>query len=124
MASGRFNAAYTRWRRSKTSDKCSMPRAMPLGLRNGRLAHCDTASRATLPCTLQKRCSARVWNGHTDSSMIFEHYRELVKPRDAQRYRKIRPVEEEKVGLRVARLKFTVPADSLTVYCPRAGSGL
>jgi integrase len=35
--------------------------------------------------------------GHTDSGMIFEHYRELVKPRDAERYWDIRPATIEKV---------------------------
>jgi hypothetical protein len=29
--------------------------------------------------------------GHTDSGMIFAHYRELVKPKDADRYWTIRP---------------------------------
>ena len=29
--------------------------------------------------------------GHTDSGMIFEHCRELVKPKDAERYWKIQP---------------------------------
>jgi len=32
--------------------------------------------------------------GHTDSGMIFEHYRELVKPKDAERYWSIRPATE------------------------------
>lgn len=35
--------------------------------------------------------------GHTDSGMIFEHYRELVKPKDAERYWKVRPVSTEKI---------------------------
>jgi integrase len=35
--------------------------------------------------------------GHTDSSMIFEHYRELVRPREAERYWNITPATMEKV---------------------------
>lgn len=35
--------------------------------------------------------------GHTDSEMIFDHYRELVKPKDAERYWNIRPAQTEKV---------------------------
>jgi integrase len=34
---------------------------------------------------------------HTNSGMIFEHYRELVKPREVERYRNLRPVKKEKV---------------------------
>jgi integrase len=30
--------------------------------------------------------------GHTDSGMIFAHYRELVRPKDAERYWKIKPL--------------------------------
>jgi hypothetical protein len=29
--------------------------------------------------------------GHTDGEMLFAHYRQLVKPRDAARYWKIAP---------------------------------
>jgi integrase len=32
--------------------------------------------------------------GHTNSGMIFAHYRELVRPKDAERYWKIRPLPE------------------------------
>jgi integrase len=35
--------------------------------------------------------------GHTDSGMLFEHYRQLVKPKDAERYWNIRPAAQEKV---------------------------
>jgi integrase len=35
--------------------------------------------------------------GHTDSDMIFNHYRQLVRPRDAERYWNIRPSATEKV---------------------------
>jgi hypothetical protein len=34
--------------------------------------------------------------GHTDSGMIFEHYRELVRPDEAQRYWNIKPAKVEK----------------------------
>ena len=34
--------------------------------------------------------------GHTDSGMIFEHYRQLVKPQDAARYWNIRPAKVSK----------------------------
>jgi integrase len=35
--------------------------------------------------------------GHTNSNMLFQHYRELVKPKDAERYWKIRPLEKQKI---------------------------
>jgi integrase len=35
--------------------------------------------------------------GHTDSGMIFSHYRRLVRPKDAERYWSIRPVGKENV---------------------------
>jgi integrase len=36
--------------------------------------------------------------GHTDSGMIFEHYRQLVKPKDAERYwEDIRPAKASKI---------------------------
>jgi integrase len=35
--------------------------------------------------------------GHTDSGMIFNHYRELVRPGDAERYWNVRPATKEKV---------------------------
>lgn len=35
--------------------------------------------------------------GHTDSGMIFEHYRQLVRPKDAERYWNIRPAGKEKI---------------------------
>jgi integrase len=35
--------------------------------------------------------------GHTDSGIIFNHYRELVRPREAQRYWNIKPARESKV---------------------------
>jgi integrase len=41
--------------------------------------------------------------GHTDSGMIFDHYRELVRPRDAERYWNIKPATTEKVVPLVAR---------------------
>jgi len=34
--------------------------------------------------------------GHTDSGMIFDHYRELVKPKEAERFWSIRPAAAEK----------------------------
>ena len=34
--------------------------------------------------------------GHTDSGMIFEHYRQLVKPQDAERYWNIKPAKASK----------------------------
>jgi len=40
--------------------------------------------------------------GHSDSGMIFAHYRELVKPKDAERYWNIRPAAEAKVVQLVA----------------------
>jgi len=41
--------------------------------------------------------------GHTDSGMLFNHYRALVKPNDADRYWNIRPVSTEKVVPLVAQ---------------------
>jgi hypothetical protein len=41
--------------------------------------------------------------GHTDSGMIFEHYRELVRPKEGERYWNIRPAEKEKVVPLVAQ---------------------
>ncbi len=35
--------------------------------------------------------------GHTDSDMIFRHYRELVRPKEAERYWNIRPITVEKI---------------------------
>jgi integrase len=35
--------------------------------------------------------------GHTDSGMIFNHYRQLVRPKDAERYWNISPAAKEKV---------------------------
>jgi integrase len=40
--------------------------------------------------------------GHTHSGMIFEHYRELVRPKDAERYWNIRPAAKENVVQLVA----------------------
>jgi integrase len=41
--------------------------------------------------------------GHTDSGMIFNHYRELVRPKEAGRYWSIRPATTEKVVPLVAQ---------------------
>ena len=41
--------------------------------------------------------------GHTDSGMIFNHYRELVKPKEAERYWNIKPAASAKVVPLVAR---------------------
>ena len=35
--------------------------------------------------------------GHTDSGVLFNHYRALVKPKDAERYWKLKPTATEKV---------------------------
>ena len=35
--------------------------------------------------------------GHTDSGMIFERYRQIVRPKDAERYWSIRPAAQKKV---------------------------
>jgi hypothetical protein len=35
--------------------------------------------------------------GHTDSRITFDHYRELVKPKDADRYWNITPATTEKI---------------------------
>ncbi len=35
--------------------------------------------------------------GHTDEGMIFAHYRQLVKPKDAERHRNITPATTEKI---------------------------
>ena len=40
--------------------------------------------------------------GHTNEDMIFSNYRELVKPKDAERYWNIRPATTEKVVQLVA----------------------
>jgi site-specific recombinase XerD len=41
--------------------------------------------------------------GHTDSGIIFNHYRQLVRPKDAERYWNIRPTTSEKIVPLVAR---------------------
>jgi integrase len=41
--------------------------------------------------------------GHHDSRVTFAHYRELVKPKEAERYWHIRPATKEKVVQLVAR---------------------
>src|SRR6266478_6710063 len=41
--------------------------------------------------------------GHTDSGMIFTHYRRLVRPKDAERYWSIMPAEKENVVQIVAQ---------------------
>jgi integrase len=41
--------------------------------------------------------------GHTDSGMIFNHYRQLVRPKDAERYWNITPAAKEKVVQLAAR---------------------
>jgi integrase len=41
--------------------------------------------------------------GHTNSGMIFNHYRELVRPKEAERYWNIRPTTTEKVVPLVAQ---------------------
>jgi len=40
---------------------------------------------------------ARARNGTRNSGMICEHYRKLVKPKEAERYRNLRPVTKGKV---------------------------
>jgi hypothetical protein len=35
--------------------------------------------------------------GHTDSGMLFNHYRALVKPNEAERYWSITPATTEKI---------------------------
>jgi hypothetical protein len=47
---------------------------------------------------IQKRCRATALElGHHDSRITFAHYRELVKPKEAERYWNIRPAAEAKV---------------------------
>lgn len=41
--------------------------------------------------------------GHTDSGMLFNHYRALVKPKEAERYWNLKPAATEKVVSLVAR---------------------
>jgi hypothetical protein len=41
--------------------------------------------------------------GHHDSRITFAHYRELVKPKEAARYWKLRPIKTAKVVEMVAR---------------------
>jgi integrase len=41
--------------------------------------------------------------GHHDSRVTFAHYRELVKPKEAARYWKLKPVKTSKVVPMVAR---------------------
>jgi integrase len=43
--------------------------------------------------------------GHTDSGMIFNHYRELVRPKDAERYWNIGPARVAKVVPMVSRAR-------------------
>jgi integrase len=40
--------------------------------------------------------------GHTDSGMIFNHYRQLVRPKEAERYWNIKPAVTEKIVSLVA----------------------
>jgi integrase len=40
--------------------------------------------------------------GHTDSGMIFNHYRQLVRPKEAERYWNIRPAKAEKKIVQLA----------------------
>jgi hypothetical protein len=35
--------------------------------------------------------------GHTDEDMIFAHYSQLVKPKNAERHRNITPATTEKI---------------------------
>ena len=42
--------------------------------------------------------------GHTDSGMIFNHYRQLVKPKEARRYWKIKPLA--RTDRKVVRVHF------------------
>src|SRR4029453_5904841 len=42
--------------------------------------------------------------GHTDSGMLFNHYRALVKPNDAERYWNIRPAGTERIVPLMARI--------------------
>jgi hypothetical protein len=41
--------------------------------------------------------------GHHDSRITFRHYRELVKPKEAERYWSIRPTTTEKIVPLVAQ---------------------
>jgi hypothetical protein len=41
--------------------------------------------------------------GHTDSGMIFNHYRQLVRPKEAERYWNLKPAATEKVVPLVTR---------------------
>jgi hypothetical protein len=40
--------------------------------------------------------------GHTDSGMIFNHYRQLVRPQDAERFWNIRPAKASKKIVQLA----------------------
>jgi integrase len=42
--------------------------------------------------------------GHTNANLVFQHYRQIVKPKDAERYWSIRPSRAENV--------VTMPAKS------------
>jgi integrase len=42
--------------------------------------------------------------GHTDSNMIFEHYRQLVKPKEAARYWKITPSSSAELGEKIVAM--------------------
>jgi hypothetical protein len=42
--------------------------------------------------------------GHTDEDMIFAHYSQLVKPKDAERHRNITPAITEKIVPFVTRV--------------------
>jgi hypothetical protein len=41
--------------------------------------------------------------GHHDSRVTFAHYRELVKPKDAERYWQLQPTRTQKIVPLVAR---------------------
>jgi len=43
--------------------------------------------------------------GHTDSGMIFDHYRELVKPKDAERFWNIRPAQAQNISVGATRVQ-------------------
>jgi integrase len=43
--------------------------------------------------------------GHTNSNLVFQHYRQLVKPKDAERYWKIEPAVAGKNVIQFARAK-------------------
>ena len=80
-------------------DLFDQTRARPLAsCRSGRTTRCVTHSPAITSRTSRMRRLLLLEMGHIDSpGMLFNHYRALVKPKEAERYWHIKPAEMAKV---------------------------